>query len=388
MKLGIGKSYASNIALAGTVAAIAMTWSCGASALGLSSLKSLGGIGVDGTYYGGVGFGGSSIEPVISDGNFSVTDTGGSGVQLSLGRDISPRWSAEMYYSDLGDAAVSNGATGADGLINYSTIGLSGLFYLIGGGGSDALANRRGLNVYGRLGFGKLNNEGLGLNYSRDGGWNYSAGLGAEYNLRNGIGVRAEFQNFDSDARVISFNLIKRFGISKSAGSFVKFSGRGDDLSLREPGIGAARAASLVDSDNDGINDSADICNASEEGSSVDEYGCSFTGILEGVTFATGSAKLTDGGNAALDGVVTALAKNPNVRISVQAHTDNRGSAERNMSLSRKRAETVVRYLIDSGEIDLDRMSAIGYGESRPHKSNKTKSGRQANRRVEIKIDR
>ena len=56
------------------------------------------------------------------------------------------------------------------------------------------------------------------------------------------------------------------------------------------------------------------------------------------------------------------------------------------MALSRKRAESVVRYLVESGGIDLKRISAIGYGESRPLKTNQTAEGRTANRRVEIKV--
>ena len=79
------------------------------------------------------------------------------------------------------------------------------------------------------------------------------------------------------------------------------------------------------------------------------------------------------------------MKKNPKVNVSIQAHTDNRGSAGRNMSLSHKRAESVVRYLSESGDLDLDRMSAIGFGESRPQQSNHTAKGRLANRRVEIK---
>ena len=82
------------------------------------------------------------------------------------------------------------------------------------------------------------------------------------------------------------------------------------------------------------------------------------------------------------------MKKNPKVIVSIQAHTDNRGSAAANMKLSRKRAESVVRYLAETGELDLDRMSATGYGESRPRKSNRTPEGRLANRRVEIETVR
>ena len=78
--------------------------------------------------------------------------------------------------------------------------------------------------------------------------------------------------------------------------------------------------------------------------------------------------------------------QNTDINVSVQAHTDNRGDAKKNMTLSRKRAESVVRYLADDGGVSLDRITAVGYGESRPLKSNRTAEGREANRRVEIKV--
>jgi len=380
----IRKSFSSNIAIAGTLAITAACWAPGAVALDLPSLS------LSGSYYGGAGFGGSEIEPKVNQSGYTVTDTSDGGAQLFIGRDVTARISLEGYYSDLGTATLNNDVQ--SGRIDYSTFGASGLFYLLGGGGVDSLANRSGLNIYARAGVGKLDNKGLGINFRRKNDWHFSTGLGAEYNMRNGFGIRAEFHNYDSDARVVSLNLVKRFRVEKSGSRLPTILEKFDEpLEISDKDADAkAKSDRLAnkDTDGDGVSDKDDACNSTKEGASVDANGCDFTGVLEGVTFATGSADLTQDSTKALDEVIAVLKKNPLVKVSIQAHTDNRGPAAGNMSLSRKRAETVVRYLVDIGKLDLGRMSAIGYGESRPRQSNRTETGRLANRRVEIKTVR
>ena len=76
----------------------------------------------------------------------------------------------------------------------------------------------------------------------------------------------------------------------------------------------------------------------------------------------------------------------PGASIEISGHTDSTGSDNVNKSLSQARAEKVGKFLTDVGEIDSKRITAIGYGESRPLATNKTAEGRAENRRVEIKI--
>ena len=385
MTLRNRKTFSSNLAYASTLALLAACLSGNALALDLPDLPDLKPESLAGSYYGGLGFGSSGIEPEVNQSGYEVTDSVGSGMQLFLGRDISPRISVEGYYSQMGEAELSNPRTGDAGQVDYSTVGVSGLLYLLGGSGTKSFANRAGFAVYGRVGFGNISNEGIGLDYSRSNGWRVSTGLGAEYNMRNGFGLRAEFHNFDSDARVVSLNIVKRFSVEKQ-GDRLKLKGRDEDLILDEPGQGAARPA-LKDADGDGVSDKNDDCSSTDEGTLVDASGCEFVGVIKGVTFTSGSAKLSNKGKVALDRVIGALKLNPQITVSVEAHTDNQGSAAKNMALSRKRAESVVLYLAEKGRIDLDRIAAVGYGESRPLKSNRTVGGRKANRRVEIKID-
>jgi OmpA-OmpF porin, OOP family len=86
-----------------------------------------------------------------------------------------------------------------------------------------------------------------------------------------------------------------------------------------------------------------------------------------------------------LNKVVDFLKTNPTVEIEISGHTDNKGSDEYNANLSQGRSEEVVKYIIGQG-IDSYRLTAHGYGESKPIDSNDTDEGRANNRRVEFTI--
>lgn len=84
--------------------------------------------------------------------------------------------------------------------------------------------------------------------------------------------------------------------------------------------------------------------------------------------------------------IIVFLKKNPDVvKMEVSAHTDNIGSDAYNLDLSKRRARTVVNYLIKQG-VEPERVVAVGYGESRPLNDNSTDEMREINRRVEFVI--
>ncbi|MCR4920874.1 MAG: OmpA family protein [Bacteroidaceae bacterium] len=87
--------------------------------------------------------------------------------------------------------------------------------------------------------------------------------------------------------------------------------------------------------------------------------------LIRNVFYEFDSAALTESSTQALDSLVDLLNENPNVTIELSSHCDFRGKDEYNMRLSQRRAESVVSYLIEHG-IAEDRLTAMGYGESRP----------------------
>jgi len=107
--------------------------------------------------------------------------------------------------------------------------------------------------------------------------------------------------------------------------------------------------------------------------------------ILEDVNFETGSAILEPDSYKALDDLVLYLKRKDDEKIEVGGHTDNVGTAEKNLKLSLERANTVMAYLLTQG-IDPARVTTNGYGFSVPIADNKTADGKAQNRRTEVKI--
>ena len=107
--------------------------------------------------------------------------------------------------------------------------------------------------------------------------------------------------------------------------------------------------------------------------------------VLKNIFFETGSSKLKSESKPELDRVIKLLEVYPNLKIEISGHTDNIGTNTVNKELSRQRAKAVVDYLSNNG-IELNRLTFVGYGSSKPIASNKTKEGRRKNRRVEFKI--
>lgn len=104
-----------------------------------------------------------------------------------------------------------------------------------------------------------------------------------------------------------------------------------------------------------------------------------------GITFDTGKANIKPGFTPVLDDIASIMIKYPDTKIEVQGHTDSVGSDADNLRLSELRAQSV-RSALSSRGVSSSRITAIGFGESMPIASNYTEAGREANRRVEIKI--
>lgn len=99
--------------------------------------------------------------------------------------------------------------------------------------------------------------------------------------------------------------------------------------------------------------------------------------------FASGSAAIDDDLAAHLEPVATWLAGQPARRVTIEGHADDRGARADNLALSMQRAEAVRVFLAERG-IDADRVTTIGYGESRPVMANTDDDSRRYNRRVEF----
>jgi OOP family OmpA-OmpF porin len=147
------------------------------------------------------------------------------------------------------------------------------------------------------------------------------------------------------------------------------------------------------DNDKDGIPDSADAC-PNEFG--VPPDGCPKKYNLVVVTekkielkqtvyFDFNKATIKPVSFPLLNDVAQAMKDNPKIKVEVQGHTDSVGDDNYNLKLSQKRAESVKAYVVKQG-VAADRMVPKGYGENVPIADNRTKEGRDQNRRVEFVI--
>ena len=103
------------------------------------------------------------------------------------------------------------------------------------------------------------------------------------------------------------------------------------------------------------------------------------------VLFDYNSAALRSASRSTLQEMADVFQRYPQTTLRVEGHTDSTGSASYNQRLSERRANSVAGYIENMG-VSTSRIDAIGYGESQPRANNSTASGRQMNRRVEIKV--
>jgi outer membrane protein OmpA-like peptidoglycan-associated protein len=151
-----------------------------------------------------------------------------------------------------------------------------------------------------------------------------------------------------------------------------------------------------IDSDNDGIPDAVDACPREPGAPDPDpkKNGCpqfislegSTVRVLQQVHFATGSAAILEDSFPMLTEIADLLKANPGIqKMRIEGHTDNRGAADMNLDLSKRRAASVRTWLIEHG-VASERLESEGYGLTRPIQTNDTDEGRAANRRVDFKI--
>ncbi|APR77825.1 Putative outer membrane lipoprotein [Minicystis rosea] len=107
--------------------------------------------------------------------------------------------------------------------------------------------------------------------------------------------------------------------------------------------------------------------------------------VLDGVTFDTASANLSQGALADIDGIAAVLREHPSVQILLEGHTDSTGTTAAAQKLAVDRANAVKNALVSRG-VAADRIATAGHGAERPLGSNDTPDGRAKNRRTELVI--
>lgn len=307
---------------------------------------------------------------------------------IGLGYRFASPWQLELVYGQ-GEAETKTGNVDVD----FKTLHLDALYhfgeqdavtpYLVAGAGhvdydSDvAGGDDKESNI----------NAGAGIKF----------GLSDMFALRTDLRAYRDFEHENIDF-VASLGLQVLFGGSSSgkpaAVQDVEIDADGDgvsDSNDRCPGtpkgVQVNAKGCALDSDGDGVPDHKDKCPDTEAGARVDESGC-YVMLKEtrkfelNVAFASNDDQLAQTYHGQVSALADFLREYPTTKVVIEGHTDSSGAFNYNQDLSERRAKTVAELLVNKFKVDSSRVSAVGYGESKPIADNSTAAGKAANRRV------
>ena len=192
---------------------------------------------------------------------------------------------------------------------------------------------------------------------------NYKFGFGLQFNFVDALGMRVEAERYriddgvgnDGDIDLVSIGMIYRFGGSSPAAAYTP-------PAATEPLPAVIPVVVPV---------SAPLSERSQKYCSILDF-----------QFEVNQDEIQREEKEKLAVLGTFLAKYPQTSAVIEGHTDNVGTPEQNLRLSQRRAESVVAYLTDTLHIAPGRLSAVGYGDTRPLGDNNTQEGKRMNRRI------
>lgn len=305
-------------------------------------------------YYIGLGLGLSFLKPEANSVAIKLSQDSDFSYRVFAGYQFDDHWAAELFWADMGQAEFSSGSD-VVGIVEYQSFGVGGLYQY-------PLSENWG--VFATAGVGRLRNSFQLADAERVEDSFIYGGAGVMWNMATTWDLRAEYDYYDTDAQMLSFNIVKRFGSATPR----RIATLENTVQQQQVALAAVQAAPQ----------SASMAVKKQE--TCENYSVE----LEGVVFAKSSVDLSARTKQILDEVSQKLLTLPNgITFEVRAHTDNEGTELYNYALSLARARNVRDYIAAQG-IALSRIEAQGYGEWRPVESNDTEAGRDANRRAEL----
>lgn len=218
--------------------------------------------------------------------------------------------------------------------------------------------------------------------------------IGAGYQHYNHRYNKAEKGGFAQAGLGLRFNMTDRVALKLEGRELVGFRhGRDKQLITLGLGIGLGERMTAMpsepvigDEDMDGVKDNIDRCPGTPRGHVVDEWGCEKVIRLDlDVLFAFDSDKIAPAYEGKIKEVSDLLNAHPDYSVILEGHTDSVGAEAYNQKLSERRAAAVAKVLMKDG-VAANRISTVGYGETKPVADNATKEGRAQNRRVDARF--
>ncbi len=332
---------------------------------------------------------GFTISPMIGMTIFEDDVDDAGHWALGLGYQFDSPWAVELMYSDVNTELDS---TGTD--IDFSRWHLDGLYHT---GGTETF------RPYLSFGAGRDSYDVTGA--SSEDETLINVGAGFKYAFAENTGLRGDLKlfrgsDFDNVQAALSIGIHHVFG---SAAATVAPTPKveapkdtdgdgvldGADACPTTPaGVAVDYRGCAIDTDGDGVADYKDKCpNTTNRSARINADGC-YVVLQEkvkvelNVEFDNNSSASRPEHRSEIERVYRFMQEYPLTKVTIEGHTDSRGAAEYNKSLSQRRANTVAQVLINDFGIAANRVTAIGYGEERPIATNETAAGRQKNRRV------
>lgn len=258
--------------------------------------------------------------------------------------------------------------------VGYDRVSLDGIYYF------SPIGEKHSVVPYFKAGVGHDHYDYKSSNVN-DQNTDLDAGFGLRFNVAERLSLRTELKALHEVDDSQTHGLFT-FGIGYAFGGASK-----PVAAAPAPAPVVAPPPAPVDSDGDGVYDDKDQCPNTPRGLEVDAVGCEYhltktEEIRIDVKFATNKADITEEYYGEVERVAKFLRKYASVNAEIAGHTDSVGSDAYNLKLSQRRADAVKAALVTRFGIDASRLTAVGYGESKPIASNDTADGRAQNRRV------
>jgi OOP family OmpA-OmpF porin len=330
----------------------------------------------DSYWYGGLNLGQSRAkidDARISDdllgGGFTTTsisdDDHHLGYKIFAGYKFNQNFAIESGYFDLGRFGFTAATLPAGALagevrvrgVNADAVGMLPFTEKLSGFARIGLDYIQARDSFAGTGLVRVSDSNPGKDQL-----SYKFGLGLQYDFTTRMGARLEMERYrvnpavgnKGDIDLLSIGMVMRFGGSSP-----------DSRSATAaPAPAAAPALVIVP---------------------VPAKSQQYCSILD-IQFEIDQDQIQREEKEKLGAVGTFMTKYPATTAVIEGHSDNVGTAEDNLKLSQSRADSVVRYLEDTSHIAASRLSAVGYGETRPIADNDTQAGQRMNRRIDAII--
>jgi len=348
--------------------------------LGFAAVNALDAAAADSGWYGGLSGGLTTakvnderIRSGLQSSGFTVTsvdnDEDSFGIKLFGGYKINKNFAVEGGYFNLGKFGYTAHTTSGSqtGSAKYQGLNLDAV---------GMLPLTQKFSALGRAGLtytqakGTFSGVGISDPSPSKTEANYKLGLGAQYNITDALGLRAEAERYrvtdaignDGTAHMFSVGLVYYFGGGEKAAP---------KAATPQPVAAAAAPARAAP---------APVLVIVPIAAKTQQY-CSIL-VLQ---FDINQTTVQRDAEEKTEKVAIFMRKYPDTTAVIEGHSDEVGSSADNMKLSQSRADNVVSYLAKRG-IDRSRLKAVGYGETRPIASNNTEIGKRLNRRIDAVI--